>query len=93
MEIVLFWTHLNAYDRCILCIFAICISGMPSRSYSILSLTSWRGLQVSPGTESSSPQKVMAVNITDKQCCELGEVNKRAAVTPDIDSLLDSLMD
>ncbi|KAL1566964.1 hypothetical protein AAHA92_02497 [Salvia divinorum] len=48
---------------------------------------------VSPGTVCSCHQNVMAVNITDKQCCNLGEPNMTAVVTPDIDSLLSSLMD
>ncbi|KAH6764444.1 hypothetical protein C2S52_013393 [Perilla frutescens var. hirtella] len=43
---------------------------------------------VSPGADCCFPQKVMAINATDKHCCDLGEGNKRAFVTPDIDSLL-----
>lgn len=48
---------------------------------------------VSSGSDSSFSQKVMAINVKDKQCCELGEANKKAVVTPDIDSLLDSEID
>lgn len=48
---------------------------------------------VSPGCDCSFPQKVVAINVSDKHCCELGEGNKRAVVTPDIDSLLSSQRD
>lgn len=50
-------------------------------------------LQVAPGSDCSFPQKVMAINIRNKECCEVGDVNKRAVVTPDIDFLLNSPLD
>ncbi|KAL7107368.1 hypothetical protein ACP275_06G049800 [Erythranthe tilingii] len=43
---------------------------------------------VSPGSDCMFSQSVVAVNTTDGSCCEVGEVNKRAIVTPDIGSLL-----
>ncbi|GFQ05069.1 DNA-directed RNA polymerase iii subunit rpc4 [Phtheirospermum japonicum] len=48
---------------------------------------------VSPGSDCVFAQSVMAINAANKQCCELGELNKRAVVTPDIDSLVDNVID
>jgi DNA-directed RNA polymerase III subunit RPC4 len=36
-------------------------------------------------------QEAVAINTNKKHCCSLGEVNKRAIVTPDINYLVDSL--
>ncbi|CAN6231788.1 unnamed protein product, partial [Urochloa humidicola] len=36
-------------------------------------------------------QDVVAINTREKHCCGLGEIEKRAIVTPDIDSLLGSI--
>lgn len=46
---------------------------------------------VSPGVECSFAQDVVAINTAEKQCCQLGELGKRAVVTPDVDFLLDNL--
>uniref|UniRef100_A0A1D1XF31 DNA-directed RNA polymerase III subunit RPC4 n=1 Tax=Anthurium amnicola TaxID=1678845 RepID=A0A1D1XF31_9ARAE len=46
---------------------------------------------VSPGSECIFAQDVMAINTQQKHCCVLGELNKRAIVRPDVDSLLSSL--
>ncbi|KAG9133137.1 hypothetical protein Leryth_023507 [Lithospermum erythrorhizon] len=46
---------------------------------------------VSPGSDCSFAQHVAAMNTTQKYFCELGELDKRAVVTPDIDSLLESM--
>ncbi|KAL2541932.1 RNA polymerase III RPC4 [Abeliophyllum distichum] len=43
---------------------------------------------VSPGSDFTFAQNVVAVNTVDRHCCELGELRKRAVLTPDIDSLL-----
>ncbi|XP_059624899.1 DNA-directed RNA polymerase III subunit rpc4-like [Cornus florida] len=43
---------------------------------------------VSPGSDCVFGQDVVAINTIDKSCSMLGELNKRAIVTPDIDSLL-----
>ncbi|KAL2457398.1 RNA polymerase III RPC4 [Abeliophyllum distichum] len=43
---------------------------------------------VSPGSDFTFAQNVVAVNTIDRHCCELGELRKRAVLTPDIDSLL-----
>ncbi|PIM99424.1 DNA-directed RNA polymerase III subunit [Handroanthus impetiginosus] len=48
---------------------------------------------VSPGTEFTFAQSLTAINTTDRQCCELGQLNKRAVVTPDTDSMLDNVID
>ncbi|MCD7450408.1 hypothetical protein HAX54_006041 [Datura stramonium] len=47
---------------------------------------------VSPGVECSFSQDVVAINTAEKQCCQLGELGKRAVVTPDVDFLLDNLI-
>ncbi|KAI8564559.1 hypothetical protein RHMOL_Rhmol03G0190500 [Rhododendron molle] len=48
---------------------------------------------VSPGLNCVAAQDVVAINTVDKNCCALGELGKRAVVTPDIDSLLDNVID
>lgn len=50
-------------------------------------------VQVSPGSDCTFAQNVVAVNTVDQHCCELGEFSKRAVLTPDIDSLLDHVID
>ncbi|PHU18146.1 hypothetical protein BC332_13841 [Capsicum chinense] len=55
-------------------------------------LTSRNYLQVSPGVECSFAQDVVAINTAEKQCCQLGELGKRAVVTPDVDFLLDKMI-
>ncbi|CAN4095105.1 unnamed protein product [Withania somnifera] len=49
-------------------------------------------LLVSPGVECSFAQDVVAINTAEKQCCQLGELGKRAVVTPDVDFLLNNLI-
>ncbi|XAR71822.1 hypothetical protein NMG60_11018256 [Bertholletia excelsa] len=46
---------------------------------------------VSPGVSIMCPQQVAAVNAVDRRCCMLGELEKRAVVTPNVDSLLNSV--
>ncbi|EPS57301.1 hypothetical protein M569_17518 [Genlisea aurea] len=48
---------------------------------------------VSPGVKFGFAQNVFAVNSEDKKCTNLGELNARAVVTPDVDSLLASMAD
>ncbi|XP_061995841.1 uncharacterized protein LOC133713824 [Rosa rugosa] len=48
---------------------------------------------VSTGMNCDFAQDVVAINTTEKKCCTIGELNKRAVVTPDIDSVLNSLED
>ncbi|KAJ4706631.1 DNA-directed RNA polymerase III subunit RPC4 [Melia azedarach] len=43
---------------------------------------------VSPGLDVSCAENVAAINTKEKTCCDLGELDKRAVVTPDIDSML-----
>ncbi|PIA50297.1 hypothetical protein AQUCO_01300797v1 [Aquilegia coerulea] len=43
---------------------------------------------VSPGSDCVFPQNVAAINVKEKHCCVLGELEKRAVITPDVDSLL-----
>ncbi|XP_062225481.1 uncharacterized protein LOC133924110 isoform X2 [Phragmites australis] len=46
---------------------------------------------VSAGSNCMFVQEVAAINTRDKHCCTLGEISKRAVVTPDIDYLLGSV--
>lgn len=46
---------------------------------------------VSPGVSGLFAQDVAVMNVAEKHCCVLGGLNKRAVVTPDVDSLLDSI--
>ncbi|CAL5058049.1 unnamed protein product [Urochloa decumbens] len=46
---------------------------------------------VSAGSNCMFPQDVAAINTREKHCCSIGEIEKRAIVTPDIDSLLGSI--
>ncbi|XP_068653305.1 uncharacterized protein [Aristolochia californica] len=46
---------------------------------------------VSPGLDCVFAQEVAAINPSEKHCCILGELNKRATVTPDMDSLLEKI--
>ncbi|KAK9705536.1 hypothetical protein RND81_07G064400 [Saponaria officinalis] len=48
---------------------------------------------VSPGSDCGFAQDVVAVNVDKKHCCVVGELSKHAIVTPDVDSILDSLPD
>ncbi|KAL8456738.1 hypothetical protein ACS0TY_033994 [Phlomoides rotata] len=48
---------------------------------------------VSAGLNCLFAQDAVAINTEGKQCCNLGELNKRAVVTPDIDSMLDAIDD
>lgn len=47
---------------------------------------------VSPGLDCTCVQDVVAINTVDKHCYALGELGKRVIVTPDVDSLLDSMI-
>lgn len=46
---------------------------------------------VSPGANCKFAQEVTAINTRENQCCALGEISKRAVVTPDVEYLLDSI--
>ncbi|KAI7751752.1 hypothetical protein M8C21_018237 [Ambrosia artemisiifolia] len=46
---------------------------------------------VSGGLDCSFAQDVVAVHTEEKSCCNIGELNKRAIITPDIDSILDHI--
>ncbi|XVF48914.1 hypothetical protein PTKIN_Ptkin03bG0226400 [Pterospermum kingtungense] len=48
---------------------------------------------VTPGLNCVFAQDVVAVNTEEKQCCVVGDLNKRAVLTPDVDSVLKSLVD
>ncbi|WRX18420.1 DNA-directed RNA polymerase III subunit RPC4 - like 1 [Theobroma cacao] len=50
-------------------------------------------MQVSPGSDCIFAQDVAAVNTTEKHCCVIGELGKRVVVTPDISSVLNSVID
>lgn len=46
---------------------------------------------VSSGLDCVFAQDVVAVNRTEKHFCVVGELNKRAILTPDVDSVLESM--
>lgn len=46
---------------------------------------------VSAGLDCAFGQDVVAINTEKKHCCNLGELNQRFVITPDIDSILDSI--
>lgn len=50
-------------------------------------------VQVTPGMDCMFAQDVVAINAAEKHCCVVGEINKRAVLTPDIDSILNNLAD
>ncbi|KAF3433169.1 hypothetical protein FNV43_RR24271 [Rhamnella rubrinervis] len=47
---------------------------------------------VSPGSDCTFSQDVVAINTSDKECCVLGELRKRVVVAPDVDSLLNAVI-
>uniref|UniRef100_A0A2N9GEL2 DNA-directed RNA polymerase III subunit RPC4 n=2 Tax=Fagus sylvatica TaxID=28930 RepID=A0A2N9GEL2_FAGSY len=48
---------------------------------------------VSPGLDRVFSQDVVAINTAAKHCCVVGELSKHASVTPNLDSILDSIDD
>nr|DAD32746.1 TPA_asm: hypothetical protein HUJ06_011597 [Nelumbo nucifera] len=48
---------------------------------------------VSSGMNCVFAQDVVAINTEEKHCCILGELNKRAVITPNIDSILNGMTD
>ncbi|OMO98165.1 RNA polymerase III Rpc4 [Corchorus olitorius] len=48
---------------------------------------------VSPGSDCAFAQDVAMVNTTKKHCCMIGELGKRVVVDPDIETVLDSVID
>uniref|UniRef100_A0A0A9HJX7 DNA binding protein n=1 Tax=Arundo donax TaxID=35708 RepID=A0A0A9HJX7_ARUDO len=47
---------------------------------------------VSAGSKCSFAQEVIAIDSREKHCCSIGEDGNHAIVTPDIDSLLYSIV-
>ena len=47
-------------------------------------------VQVSFGSNCKFVQEVAAINTNEKHCCTVGEISKRAVITPDIGCLLGS---
>ena len=50
-------------------------------------------MQLNPGLSCVFAQDVVAVNTAEKQCTVVGELNKHAVLTSDVDSVLNSLAD
>ncbi|XP_017220995.1 uncharacterized protein LOC108197800 [Daucus carota subsp. sativus] len=48
---------------------------------------------VSAGLNNVFAQDAVAINTEEKHCCVVGELNKRAIVSPDLDSILDNISD
>ncbi|CDP04591.1 unnamed protein product [Coffea canephora] len=46
---------------------------------------------VSVGLDCAFAQDVVAVNIEERHCCTLGELNKRVLITPNMGSMLDGM--
>lgn len=46
---------------------------------------------VSGGLDCSFAQDLVCMNTEEKYCCTIGELNKRAIITPDIESVLDNM--
>ena len=59
----------------------------------VIILNFFKLVQVNLGLSCLFSQDVVAVNTADKQCCVFWELNKRAVLTPDVDSVLNSLAD
>ncbi|KAK3034482.1 hypothetical protein RJ639_032471 [Escallonia herrerae] len=55
----------------------------------VSNISKW--MQVSAGMNCMFAQDVVAINREDKHCCIVGELNKRATITPDVDSILDDM--
>lgn len=49
--------------------------------------------QVSAGLNCVFAQDVVAINTEEKHCCVVGELNKRAILIPDVDSILENISD
>ncbi|XP_057952251.1 DNA-directed RNA polymerase III subunit rpc4-like [Malania oleifera] len=47
---------------------------------------------VSPGSDCIFAQDVVAINTNEKHCCCLGDLDKRAVITPDVDFLLNDVI-
>lgn len=45
-------------------------------------------MQVSAGSDCSFAQDLVVIDVKDKTCCVLGQLDKLAVVSPDIDSFL-----
>lgn len=50
-------------------------------------------LDAVPGSECIFAQDVAAINSVTKQCCFLGDINKRVILVPDVDSLLGNTLE
>ncbi|KAG8657106.1 uncharacterized protein LOC110611044 [Manihot esculenta] len=48
---------------------------------------------VSPGMDRVFAQDVVAFNTAEKHCCVVAEINKHATLTPDVDSIINSMAD
>lgn len=61
--------------------------------YSVFLFTVLKYGQVSSGMDCGFAQDVAAVNVEGKHCCVVGELSKRAILTPDVDSMLKNIED
>ncbi|CAI9782682.1 unnamed protein product [Fraxinus pennsylvanica] len=48
---------------------------------------------ISAGLDCAFAQDVVAINTEEKHCCSVGELSKQVVITPDVDSILDSMSD
>lgn len=64
-----------------------------SMSYWMSNSKGIKCMQVSAGIDCVFAQDAVAVNTAEKHCCVIGELNKRAIVTPDVGSIINSMAD
>lgn len=48
---------------------------------------------VSTGMDCAFAQDVLATNTAEKHCCTVGELSKRAIISPDVEDMLESILD
>lgn len=48
--------------------------------------------QVSSGMNTSFAEEVVAINTAENSYCTIGNIDKHATITPDVDAIVDSLV-
>ena len=61
--------------------------------YVFLLTSDFKSGQVSSGMDCGFAQELAAINVEGKRCCIVGELSKRAVLTPDVDSMLKNIED
>ncbi|GJU14360.1 hypothetical protein Tco_1142326 [Tanacetum coccineum] len=76
-------SEFSSFRRLLVCVHEVCV----------LMGTAGVGCVVSGGLDCSFAQDAVAMNTEEKHCFNIGEVNKRAIIATDINSILDNLKD